>query len=82
VALLSASTVLYPHYLTNARSWGPTPLADQQLGGMLMWVVGDLAFLAGMAIVALAWMRHEERRTARIDARLAAERAARGEVAR
>lgn len=77
VALLSASTALYPHYTSNVRSWGPTPLADQQLGGMLMWVVGDLAFLAGMAVVVLAWMRHEERRTARLDKRLAAERAAR-----
>ena len=76
VALLSASTVLYPHYVTNVRDWGPTPLEDQQLGGMLMWVIGDLAFLAGMAVVVLLWMRHEERRTARLDARLAAERAA------
>ena len=77
VALLSASTVLYPHYVTNARPWGPTPLEDQQIGGMLMWVGGDIAFLAGMAVVVLAWMRHEERRTARLDARLAAERAVR-----
>jgi putative membrane protein len=76
VALLSASTALYSHYVTNVRSWGLTPLEDQQLGGMLMWVIGDLAFLAGMAVVVLAWMRHEERRTARMDARLAAERAA------
>ena len=79
VALLSASTVLYPHYVTNARSWGPTPLEDQQMGGMLMWVVGDIAFLAGMALVVALWMRHEDRRTARLDARLAAQRAARGE---
>ena len=79
VALLSASTVLYPHYVTNARTWGPTPLEDQQMGGMLMWVGGDLAFLAGMALVVVMWMRHEDRRTARLDARLAAQRAARGE---
>ncbi|HEX7171186.1 MAG TPA: cytochrome c oxidase assembly protein [Candidatus Limnocylindria bacterium] len=79
VALMSASTVLYPHYLTNARGWGPTPLEDQQLGGVIMWVVGDLGFLAGMVVVVVLWMRHEERRTVRIDARLAAERAARGE---
>ena len=79
VALLSASTVLYPHYVTNVRGWGPTPLEDQQMGGMLMWVGGDLVFLAGMAVVVLGWMRHEERRTARLDARLAAERAARAE---
>lgn len=79
VALLSASNVLYPHYVTNVRTWGPTPLEDQQLGGILMWVFGDLAFLVGMAVVIVSWMRHEERRTARLDARLAAERAARAD---
>ena len=79
VALLSAGTVLYPHYITNLRSWGPTPLDDQRLGGTLMWVGGDLAFLTAMALVLAGWMRYEDRRTARLDARLAAERAARGE---
>jgi putative copper resistance protein D len=79
VALMSASSVLYPHYVTNVRDWGPTPLEDQQLGGVLMWVFGDVAFLAGMAVVVVLWMRHEERRTVRLDARLAAERSARGE---
>ena len=79
VALLSASSVLYPHYVTNVRDWGPTPLEDQQMGGMLMWVGGDIAFLAGMAVVIVLWMRHEDRRTARLDARLAADRAARGD---
>ena len=79
VSLLQAPTVLYPHYVTNARDWGMTPLEDQQLGAVIMWVVGDMAFLAGMAVVVLLWMRREERRTARIDARLAAERAARSD---
>lgn len=79
VALLSAETVLYPHYITNLRTWGPTPLDDQRLGGTLMWVGGDLAFLVAMAIVIAGWMRYEDRRTARLDARLGAERAARGE---
>jgi len=81
VAIMSASTVLFPHYVTNLRDWGPTPLEDQQLGGVIMWVVGDLAFLAAMAVVVVFWMRHEDRRTVRLDARLAAERAARGEGA-
>jgi len=81
VAIMSASSALFPHYVTNLRDWGPTPLEDQQLGGVIMWVVGDLAFLAAMALVVVFWMRHEERRTVRLDARLAAERAARGEEA-
>jgi putative copper resistance protein D len=79
VALMSARTVLYPHYLSNGRTWGPSPLEDQQLGGIIMWVGGDIAFLVGMAVVVAMWVRQEERSTARLDARLAAERAARGE---
>jgi putative membrane protein len=79
VAIMSASSVLYPHYVTNVRDWGATPLEDQQLGGAIMWVGGDVLFLAAMAIVVVMWMRHEDRRTVRLDARLAAERSARGE---
>lgn len=81
VALMSAGTVLYPHYLTNVRDWGPTPLADQNLGGVLMWVGGDMMFLTAMALVVAAWVRQEDRRTARLDARLDAEERQRAEVA-
>jgi putative membrane protein len=73
VAIMSASTVLYPHYLTNVRAWGPTPLDDQNLGGILMWVGGDMMFLVAMGLVVAAWVRQEDRRTARLDARLDAE---------
>jgi putative copper resistance protein D len=76
VALMSAPTVLFPHYLTNLRPWGPSAIADQSLGGIVMWVFGDLVFLAAMACVVAAWVRHEDRRTARLDARLDAEAAA------
>lgn len=40
-----ASWPMYrPHYITT-EAWGLTPLADQQLGGVLMWVPGCLLFL-------------------------------------
>jgi cytochrome c oxidase assembly factor CtaG len=70
---MGAGSVLYPHYLTNLRTWGPTALDDQSLGGILMWVGGDVAFLVGMACVVAMWVRAEDRRTARLDARLDAE---------
>ncbi len=70
VALLSSESVLYSHYLTTVRDWGPDPLADQQLGGTLMWVMGDMVFLAATLGVVWAWMRFEDARTARLDARL------------
>jgi putative copper resistance protein D len=73
VALMSASTVLYPHYLTTLRTWGATALADQSMGGILMWVMGDVVFLVAMGFVVASWARHEDRRTARLDARLDAQ---------
>ena len=69
IALMSAPTALYPHYLSNVRDWGPTPAVDQSVGGMLMWVGGDVVFLLAMGLVVAAWVRAEDRRTARADAR-------------
>jgi putative copper resistance protein D len=77
VALMSAGGVLYPHYASNLRDWGPSVMADQGLGGILMWVFGDIVFLVAMGGVVAAWVRYEDRRTARLDARLDAEQAAR-----
>jgi putative membrane protein len=74
LAIFSAAEPLYPHYVALQRPWGPTPLADQQLAGGLMWVIGDLTFLVAILGVVLAWMRAEERTNARRDARLDAER--------
>src|SRR5256885_5415340 len=38
-----ADRVLYPFYVAAPRVWeGLAPLADQQLGGLLMWVVGTI----------------------------------------
>lgn len=77
VAIMGAPQVLYAHYATNLRTWGPSVLADQSAGGVLMWVMGDMVFLVAMGIVVAAWVRHEDRRTAREDARLDAVESAR-----
>jgi cytochrome c oxidase assembly factor CtaG len=69
VAILNASQPLYPHYATLVRSWGPSPLNDQQIAGGIMWLFGDLGFLAAILGLVLAWMRHEERETGRADRR-------------
>jgi putative membrane protein len=36
-------------------SWGLTPTADQQLGGLLMWVPGGLAYLSGIIGALARW---------------------------
>jgi putative membrane protein len=49
---LASRAVYTPHALTTA-AWGLTPLQDQQLGGIIMWIPGCLIFLA-FALLALA----------------------------
>ena len=58
-ALLTfAPEPLYAIHATAPLAWGFSPLADQQLGGLLMWVP------AGLPYVALgAWVARQEWRT-------------------
>jgi putative copper resistance protein D len=76
LAILSSSVPLYAHYATLVRSWGPTALQDQQTAGSLMWICGDVLFIAAMAAVLAGWMRHEKRQEAAADRRFDADRAA------
>lgn len=42
--------------------WGLTPLEDQQLGGVIMWVPSGLVFLViGLALMA-KWISESDRR--------------------
>jgi putative copper resistance protein D len=76
VVILYAAAPLYPHYATLNRSWGPSPLVDQQMAGGIMWIAGDLLFIAAIGAIIAAWMRFEERGAAQTDRRVAAEVAA------
>jgi len=57
-ALLTfAPSVWYTTYRDAVNPWGHTPLADQQLGGLIMWVPAGIVFmLAGLLMLAL-WLR-------------------------
>jgi cytochrome c oxidase assembly factor CtaG len=70
LAIFSATEPLYPHYVTLQRTWGPSPLADQQAAGAIMWVVGDLTFVSALVLLVVMWMRAEERTMAADDARV------------
>jgi cytochrome c oxidase assembly factor CtaG len=65
-ALLTfSSSVWYPAYTDTTASWGLTPLEDQQLGGLIMWVPAGLVYLlAGLALF-VGWLRESERRVVR-----------------
>ncbi|MCC6589287.1 MAG: cytochrome c oxidase assembly protein [Bryobacterales bacterium] len=61
-ALLTFSNTLwYPAY-ANTVAWGLTPIEDQQLGGLIMWVpAGFVYVIAGLALGA-QWLNQSERR--------------------
>ncbi|HUQ20813.1 MAG TPA: cytochrome c oxidase assembly protein [Gemmatimonadaceae bacterium] len=40
--------------------WGFTPLEDQQLGGLIMWVPATIAYLVAALALFLAWLRQSE----------------------
>jgi putative copper resistance protein D len=67
LALDQASRELFPAYYAFHRSWGPSPVEDLHIGGVIMWVGGDILMSWPMVPVALGWMHLEERRAERAD---------------
>ncbi len=56
-----SSTLLYDHYADAPRVWGwLTPAADQELGGLIMWVLGGTFFLGAFVAVFLRWAQLNE----------------------
>jgi cytochrome c oxidase assembly factor CtaG len=55
-----ADEVLYPWYVAAPRTWGLSPLDDQQLGGLLMWVPGNLWMFAAIGVLFFKWSRESE----------------------
>jgi cytochrome c oxidase assembly factor CtaG len=63
-ALLTFSTVIwYPAYLSTTSAWGLTPLQDQQLGGLLMWVPSGVVFILIALVLFARWLGESEKRT-------------------
>jgi putative membrane protein len=60
-----AGSVWYPSYVGLTSSWGLTPLEDQQLGGLIMWIpAGFVYVIAGLALFA-GWLREADLRAAK-----------------
>jgi putative membrane protein len=54
-----AERVLYPFYGEAPRLFDLTPLADQQLGGVIMWVPSGVIPLAAFTLVFFRWVAAE-----------------------
>jgi cytochrome c oxidase assembly factor CtaG len=51
-----APGVWYPSYIEPTSALGISPLHDQQLGGLIMWIPGAVAYLIGALAVASRWL--------------------------
>ncbi|MFC0713426.1 cytochrome c oxidase assembly protein [Cellulomonas biazotea] len=71
VALVSGETLLVADWFgLMGRPWGPSALADQQIGGAITWGIGEIPTLALAIGVGFAWARDDERTARRRDRRV------------
>ena len=63
-ALLTlAARPLFPFYAGRTALWHLTPLEDQQLAGIVMWVPAAVVYLVAVAALFLRWWDATERET-------------------
>lgn len=56
IFIVYADHVLYPAYASAPRLWGLSPLEDQRLGGLIMWIPGGLFFYLLTSVIFFRWV--------------------------
>ena len=64
VYITMADSILYPFYSSAPRIMPLSPMEDQLLGGLIMWVPGGLLFMIIMTVVFFKWAARGEDDTA------------------
>lgn len=68
VAIMGGTGLLAADYFGNlGRTWGPSAILDQQMGGAMAWGIGEVPTLLVAIGVAVSWSRSDERETRRTD---------------
>ena len=68
LALMAGEGLLLPEWFgAMGRTWGPTPLEDQKIGGAIAWGIGELPTAALTIIVSVQWFRSDARDARRLD---------------
>ena len=74
VYITYSQSLLYPGYAAAPRL-GLTPMEDQLVGGLIMWIPGGLVFFAVISVIFFRWQQHgaeDSRASAQVDWRPAA----------
>ncbi len=69
-ALLAAiitlsNSVIYAPYVDTPHHFSLTPFEDQRIGGLLMWIPGNVVYLATLTTLFLRWFSNEDRKNRR-----------------
>jgi cytochrome c oxidase assembly factor CtaG/putative copper export protein len=68
VAMTSSESLLQASWFgSTGRDWGPSAIADQQIGGAVMWGIGEVPTVLMAVIVAVMWSQSDAKETKRLD---------------
>jgi putative membrane protein len=70
VSIAYSDGILYPAYASAPRVLGLSPMDDQMLGGLIMWIPGGLYFFAIISVIFYRWQKAgglDSRASAQID---------------
>ena len=59
-AITFNSNLLYESYQEFPQPLGLSPIIDQQLGGLILWVFGDMMSILAAGIVMILWYKKEQ----------------------
>ena len=60
-----SNTVIYTTYIDTPHHFTLTPAEDQRIGGLLMWIPGNIIYLATLTTLFLRWFSQEDRKNRR-----------------
>jgi putative membrane protein len=64
ISITYADHVLYPAYAAAPRVIAITPMEDQLMGGLIMWIPGGMIFVVILSVVFFKWNARGEDSTA------------------
>ena len=70
VSIVYSGSILYPAYASAPRVLSLSPMEDQLLGGLIMWIPGGLYFFAIISVIFFKWQRAgglDSRASAQVD---------------
>jgi len=70
VAIAYSGSILYPAYASAPRVTRLSPMEDQMLGGLTMWIPGGLYFFAVISVIFFRWQKAgglDSRASAQVD---------------